>query len=76
LALSTGPSHEGQQMNVYLSPDQVVQLLPGISRGRLAQLRFHGSGPAYRQPTPKTILYVEEEVIEWVEASKRRSTGE
>jgi len=61
-------------MNVYLSPDQVVALLPGISRGRLAQLRFNGTGPRYRQPTPKTILYVESEVIEWVERSARSGT--
>ena len=58
-------------MPVYITPDQVIQMLPGISRGQLAQLRFKGSGPAYRKPTAKTVLYVEEEVIEWVEQSKR-----
>ena len=56
-------------MPVYLTPDQVVLMLPGISRGQLAQLRFHGKGPSYRKPTPKTVLYVEAEVIAWVESS-------
>jgi hypothetical protein len=58
-------------MPVYLTPDQVILMLPGISRGQLAQLRFNGRGPAYRKPTPKTVLYVEAEVIEWVEGTVR-----
>lgn len=57
-------------MPVYLSPDQVAALLPGLSRGLLAQLRFRGEGPSYRKPTPKTVLYVEDEVVLWVEASR------
>ena len=56
-------------MPVYLTPDQVVLMLPGISRGQLAQLRFTGKGPNYRKPTPKTVLYVESEVIAWVEST-------
>lgn len=49
-------------MPVYLTPDQVVLMLPGLTRGALAQLRFTGKGPNYRKPTPKTVLYVESEV--------------
>ena len=56
-------------MPVYLTPDQVVLMLPGVSRGQLAQLRFTGRGPSYRKPTPKTVLYVESEVIAWVEST-------
>lgn len=63
-------------MPVYLTPDQVIQMLPGISRGQLAQMRFNGTGPAYRKPTPKTVLYVESEVIEWVESTARRTTAD
>jgi hypothetical protein len=62
-------------MPVYLTPDQVVLMLPGISRGQLAQLRFNGGGPAYRKPTPKTVLYVEAEVVDWVELTVRTATG-
>ncbi|WP_309617688.1 hypothetical protein [Salinibacterium sp.] len=58
-------------MPVYLTPDQVVVMLPGVSRGQLAQLRFDGSGPPFRKPTAKTVLYVEHEVIEWVESTRR-----
>lgn len=59
----------------YLSPDQVVDQFPGLSRGLLAQLRFTGRGPRYRKPTPKTVLYLESEVVAWVDASARRGTA-
>ncbi|MET4702763.1 hypothetical protein [Frigoribacterium sp. UYMn621] len=62
-------------MPVYLTPDQVILMLPGISRGQLAQLRFAGKGPAYRKPTPKTVLYVQAEVISWVEGTVRGSAA-
>jgi hypothetical protein len=58
-------------MPVYLSPDQVALMVPGLTRGKLAQLRFCGDGPNYRKPTAKTVLYVEDEVIAWIEASAR-----
>jgi hypothetical protein len=58
-------------MPIYLTPDQVATMLPGLTRGKLAQLRFNGAGPNYRKPTPKTVLYVEAEVIAWVESSVR-----
>ncbi|TQO20321.1 hypothetical protein FB472_1952 [Rhodoglobus vestalii] len=62
-------------MSKYLSPDQVVELIPGMSKGALAQLRFTGKGPRYRKPTPKTVIYVESEVIEWIENSARFGTA-
>ena len=62
-------------MPVYLTPDQVAAMLPGLTRGKLAQLRFNGAGPNYRKPTPKTVLYVESEVIAWVESSARWGTN-
>ena len=62
-------------MEKYLTPDQVVDLLPGLSKGQLAQLRFTGNGPRYRKPTPKTVIYVESEVIEWIEATARMGTA-
>ena len=61
-------------MEQYLSPAQVVAMIPGMTPGRLAQLRFKGTGPRFRKPTPKTVVYVEAEVLEWVEASARMAT--
>ena len=62
-------------MTKYLSPEQVAELIPGMTKGSLAQLRFTGTGPRYRKPTPKTVLYVESEVIEWIESSARYGTA-
>jgi hypothetical protein len=59
----------------YLSPEQVEALVPGMTKGKLAQLRFTGKGPRYRKPTPKTVLYTEAEVIQWIEDSARYGTA-
>jgi predicted DNA-binding transcriptional regulator AlpA len=63
------------QRDRYLTPEQVVEMAPGLSKGQLAQLRFLGKGPRFRKPTPKTVLYRESEVIEWIEASVRTGTA-
>ena len=62
-------------MTKYLSPDQVCEIIPGMTRGALAQLRFTGKGPRYRKPTPKTVIYVESEVVAWIEDSARFGTA-
>lgn len=50
-----------------MSIEQLLELLPGVSRGLLAQWRYEGSGPDYvklgRRP-----LYVRRSVQEWLEA--------
>lgn len=60
---------------VYLTPGQVVDRVPGLTIGNLAQLRFKGTGPKFLKPTPRTVLYREKDVIEWLEASERTSTA-
>lgn len=60
----------------YLTIDQVCNLIPGMTRNNLAQLRFKGQGPRYFKPTPKTVLYTEADVLAWVEASVRTGTAE
>lgn len=63
-------------MDEYLSPEQVAAMIPGMTKGALAQLRFTGKGPRYRKPTPKTVLYVKREVIAWIEDSARYGTAQ
>lgn len=63
-------------MDRYMTPDQVCEMLPGMTTTKLAQLRYLGSGPEYFAPTPRTILYSEERVRAWVEESRRRSTAD
>lgn len=56
-------------MTRYLSPEQVCEIIPGMTRRRLQRLRDEGKGPSYSKPTPKTIVYVEDDVHEWVRRS-------
>ncbi|WP_424937350.1 MULTISPECIES: helix-turn-helix transcriptional regulator [Bacteria] len=65
----------------YLTPQQVHDRWPFLSVGHLAQLRFigaaeKGKGPKFLKPTPRTVVYRERDVIEWLEASERTSTAE
>lgn len=60
----------------YLTPEQVCEIVPGVTKANLAQLRFKGIGPKFYKPTPRVVLYREDEVLEWVERSARTSTAE
>lgn len=58
----------------YLKPEDVCQMIPGLSKGSLAQLRYTGRGPKFLKPTPKTVLYREADVIDWLEGSEHTRT--
>lgn len=62
-------------MEKYLTPDQVCDLVPGMTKSNLAQLRFTGKGPKFLKPTPRTVVYRESDVIAWLEGSERTSTA-
>lgn len=59
----------------YLSPEQACALIPGMTKSNLAQLRFTGKGPKFLKPTPRTVVYRERDIREWLEASERTSTA-
>lgn len=63
-------------MEKYLTPNQVAEIIPGMTVSNLAQLRYTGKGPRFLKPTPRTVVYRERDVIEWLEASERTSTAE
>lgn len=59
----------------FISDEQVCDLLPGITKGQLAQMRYRGdTGLKFYKPTAKTVLYSLEEVEEWIEKSGRYGT--
>jgi hypothetical protein len=58
----------------YIQPSEVEEIT-GISVGALAQLRYHGTGPRFYKPTPRTVLYKRHEVLDWIEASAQTRTG-
>jgi hypothetical protein len=60
---------------VFQSPEQVCEMVPGLTKGQLAQWRYQGAGgPRYRK-LGKKIIYVQAEVIDWIEESARIGTG-
>ena len=57
----------------FILPSMVAELT-GLSLGALAQLRYHGRGPRFYKPTPRTVLYKRVEVVDWVESSAQTRT--
>ena len=60
----------------YMSPKEVAEMIPGMTVGILAQLRFKGRGPRYMKPSAKVCVYEKRDIIEWLESTKRTSTVE
>lgn len=58
----------------YIQPPEVEEIT-GITVGALAQLRYHGTGPRFYKPTPRTVLYKRSEVLAWIESSAHTKTG-
>jgi len=63
-------------MDTWLSPDQVCEIVPGITREGLAMLRFKGTGPRYSKPSPRKIVYSRTAIDEWLKANERTGTRE
>lgn len=51
----------------YISPSQLLSLLPELTATQMNELRQSGTGPRFLTPTPKTIVYVAEEALWWSE---------
>lgn len=60
----------------YLTPEQVCDIVPGVTKASLSQRRFKGLPPKFLKPTPRTVIYRESDVIEWLESSERTTTAE
>jgi hypothetical protein len=61
-------------MEQWLSPEQVLEIVPGLSREGLAMLRFNGTGPRYSKPSPRKVVYSRTAIDEWLKANERNST--
>lgn len=57
-------------MSSYLSPEQVCDLIPGMTKENLAQLRFRKQGPAYIKVTPRVIVYDVADVETYLKAQR------
>lgn len=73
--MATAMAEHISSATTYLTPDQVCAIVPGMTRGNLAQLRFKGIGPRYFKPTPRVVLYDREGIDEWVRSTARTGTA-
>lgn len=63
-------------METYLSPEQVCEIIPGMSPNLLAQMRFRGDGPPFVKPSPRKVAYRRSAVEEWLRDREQTRTGE
>jgi len=60
--------------HVFLSPDEVVAALPGLTKNTLAMWRYEGKGPRYRK-LGRVVVYALDELEAWIEDGARDRTG-
>jgi hypothetical protein len=53
----------------WLSPEQVCDVVPGLTTRKLQRLRDDGKGPRYAKPTGKTVVYSRTDVDAWVRST-------
>lgn len=58
----------------YISDDDVVSRMPGMTKGNLAQLRYTGKGPKFYEPSPRVVLYKWSDVQAWIEGHAQMRT--
>ena len=56
-------------MPEWLTIDEVLKLVPCVTRANLAMMRHDGRGPEFYKPTARTVLYDKRSVMDWVESS-------
>ncbi|RYQ75700.1 helix-turn-helix transcriptional regulator [Bifidobacterium pseudolongum] len=54
----------------YISIDEALSLMPGVTKQSLAHMRFKGEGPNFYKPTARTVLYKASEVLAWADATR------
>lgn len=58
----------------YISDDDVVSRMPGMTKGNLAQLRYTGKGPKFYKPSPRVVLHKWSDVQAWIEGHAQMRT--
>ncbi|WP_076623909.1 helix-turn-helix transcriptional regulator [Leucobacter chironomi] len=60
----------------YITPAQVCELIPGMTKAKLAQLRLvESKGPRFYKPTDRTVCYERGEVLAWIAGSAMTGTA-
>jgi hypothetical protein len=63
-------------MEKYLSPEEVTNLIPGMSLTQLAQMRTRGTGPRFIKPSPRRVVYALTSIEEFLASKEQSRTGE
>ena len=61
-------------MDTYLSPEQVCQMVPGMTESLLNQMRFRGDGPPFIAASPRKRVYSEASLRAWLASREITST--
>lgn len=56
-------------MAEFITIDDVLALVPCMTRANLATMRHNRVGPRFFKPTKRTVLYDKASVLDWVEKS-------
>lgn len=56
-------------MSEFITIDEVLAMVPCMTRANLATMRHNRVGPRFFKPTKRTVLYDKASVREWVEQS-------
>lgn len=62
-------------MEKLLSPEEVSQIT-GLTVSSLKNLRYRGTGPAYRRMSARVIRYAESDVADYIASVRRTQTGQ
>lgn len=61
--------------HIFLTPQDVAELIPGMTVKKLAEWRYERRGPRYRK-LGRLVLYALDELEEWIESSAKLGDGD
>lgn len=56
---------EALRRRTYISEPQLLELVPTLPLWRARDLRFRAVGPRFLKPTPRSVVYIAEEALDW-----------
>lgn len=56
-------------MPEFITIDELIAMVPCMTRDNLATMRHNGIGPQFFKPTARTVLYDKKSVTDWLENS-------
>lgn len=59
----------------FLTPNEVCELVPGMTPAALAQRRYKGLPPRFYKPAARLVIYDRADVLAWLRGSVQHITG-